>query len=370
MSFLSDIASAQAKLSAVPKSSDRSEPNTNMQGLETLPDEDKTREQFFNSGVESWLKHIEAVTFATSSCQLTPSEAAAIVEHREARAALLSQGKDPASAMDAAKGALQQLSARLDGILATQNKNSPAGKSFVKLSTRSPKDSSIALGAAAEKYRARVTSTTSTNDRWCILSEEVARAGAVSTSSSALDLLLTSERVFEDLKYALEGKESNQEWKTTVCARAWDPRITIQSEFRGICWGGKLTCLCQYFHPLLLSGLKDSKADIERSILATMALPGVQSALQELGNNAIIDFAYLGPGEVLVIELNPFDGQALGCFPASTGLFLWENEEDQKVMRGEAAFEFRIREQLMSEAALYSTGNPQWRDIIRSSSRR
>ena len=83
---------------------------------------------------------------------------------------------------------------------------------------------------------------------------------------------------------------------------------------------------------------------------------------------------------MIVIELNPFDGVCLGTFvsiipgaratmpmpytlpfrivrlsrpstctctktsqiqPASTGLFLWDDEEDKAVMKGEKPFEFR-----------------------------
>jgi len=40
-------------------------------------------------------------------------------------------------------------------------------------------------------------------------------------------------------------------------------------------------------------------------------------------------------GEVVLIELNPFDGVCLGTFPASTGLFLWDDPADRKIMTGE-----------------------------------
>ena len=102
-----------------------------------------------------------------------------------------------------------------------------------------------------------------------------------------MELLLDSDRVYEDLEYALRGPsaitrtresaaissststtstatatttttekpdaDDEQEhediirlhWRMDLVARAWDPRLLPQSEFRGIVWGGKLTCLCQ-----------------------------------------------------------------------------------------------------------------------------
>jgi len=86
--------------------------------------------------------------------------------------------------------------------------------------------------------------------------------------------------------------------------------------------------------------------------------------VQSLGGNCIIDFAWLGPGDVIIVELNPFDGVCLGTFPASTGLFLWEEERDRAIMKGEAPFETRIRTERLSSAALKAQCNPDWRRII------
>ena len=267
---------------------------------------------------------------------------------------------------------LTSLRNRLDIALKIENERSTAKKSFCKLSTRSPKDSSVALANATMAYSSLVKPETNLNDRWRILSEEVGKAGAISNGAEALELLLTSERVYEDLEYALRGptvgEDNNNEakkiWNTSICVRAWDPRLTPQSEFRGICWDGKLTCLCQYFHPLHFSELAQQKDEIEQDILKTMEIEGVNKAVSELGGCCIIDFAWLGSGEVVIIELNPFDGVCLGTFPASTGLFLWEDEKDKRIMKGEDEFEFRIRESAMSETQLGSQGNRKWREII------
>jgi hypothetical protein len=115
-------------------------------------------------------------------------------------------------------------------------------------------------------------------------------------------LLLQSARVFEDLEYALRGPPDSaaesgstfkREWDMSLVARAWDPRLKPSSEFRGICWNNKLTCLAQYYHPLyfeeLQGGLKDTiQADIFESF------ENARGAVAQLGGNCIIDFAWLG----------------------------------------------------------------------------
>ena len=115
----------------------------------------------------------------------------------------------------------------------------------------------------------------------------------------------------------------------SLVARAWDPRLVPAAEFRGICWGGnsskrgcwswclysqrannkqvplflqhsfravdpgKLTCLCQYFHPLYFEDLQspDRRGAIERDCIA--AFKQAEKAVAALGGNCIIDFAWL-----------------------------------------------------------------------------
>lgn len=280
---------------------------------------------------------------------------------------------------------LAGLCERLDATVAKECALSAEGKAFVKLSTRSPKDSKKALAKAEQAYRARMADEPDAdeNRRWIVLSEEVTKSSAVSSGAEALVLLLDSDRVFEDLEYALRGPpvakaddaaaadaagtdEVERTWNMELVARAWDPRLTPQSEFRGIAWDGALTCLCQYFHPLFFEGLRERADEILADVQATYNSEAVKRAVQKLGGHCIIDFAWLGPGEVIIIELNPFDGVALGTFPASTGLFLWEDERDNKIMKGEAPFEFRLREEPLDGPTLRVQCNQDWRAIVSS----
>jgi len=86
--------------------------------------------------------------------------------------------------------------------------------------------------------------------------------------------------------------------------------------------------------------------------------------VKSLGGHCIIDFAWLAPNDVIIVELNPFDGMCLGTFPASTGLFLWDDDNDRSVMTGEQPFEMRIRTSRLPTHDLKNQCNPDWRRII------
>jgi hypothetical protein len=424
--FLSQLQSkTPVALRAVDESvrKDRSAANTSLAGADVLSDEAERWAYFFNSGVSAWFESIKARTFTSTFCALTQEEAAVIVRHWEergravARSTAAGEGGESAAVADllaAAITQLQPLCERLDAAVQEEIAISPCGLAFVKLCTRSPKDSKKALVRAAAAFKAataaaeRAGSPLDANDRWRLLSEEATRSVAVRGGADALELLLDSSRVHEDLEYALRGPPAallgtattdtagaedgsdgaaarpppapaaaaalplgspqlaEKAWVMSLVARAWDPRLTPQSEFRGICWGGELTCLCQYFHPLLFPELHEPgmKQQVERDIRQLYDQPDVRAAVAKLGGHCMVDFAWLAPGVVVIVELNPFDGVCLGTFPASTGLFLWDVAEDQAVMRGDAPFEFRLREALLEESKLRNECNADWRGIV------
>ena len=397
MSFLSDI-KGKTRLRSVAESErrDRSAANTSLAGKDVLEDEAERWEYFFNSGASSWYDDIKEFTFTSTFCSLLPAEAQTIVDHWEQKEALSAryrssdgdkeecENRTKQLLLDAIEG-LSSLSKRLDDAVCAEKALSPASLVFVKLSTRSPKDSRKALACAELQYKERIRvlgsseGYVSANQRWRILCEETTRSTAVSSGLDALHLLLDSERVYEDLEYALRGPPENWSrdgmslgggatlaWNMKLCARAWDPRLRPESEFRGIVWGNKLTCLCQYFHPLYFPELVGKRVQIEADVKTIFKKTKLTDAVHRLGGHCIVDFAWLGPGEVIVVELNPFDGVCLGTFPASTGLFLWDSPSDQAIMKGEAPFEFRLRENPLTDAALKAQCNPSWREIIYS----
>jgi hypothetical protein len=403
MNFLKELSSSKPlRAIGAEDIKDRSGAALRYQTADELENEAKHWEAFFQSGCGAWFDYIKELTFSSTFCTLLPKEARIIVSHwddlRRLRTRLVVDDASEekiaeaiATLLATAVVALESLRERLEVAINIEAKLSPVGKAFVKLSTRSPKDSKKALARAEQVYKARLSVVEATqgpvdaNCRWRILCEETTNAGAVSNAADALELLLDSDRVYEDLEYALRGPTGKPptevtcsgvdvdvaklQWRTDLVARAWDPRLTPSSEFRGICWGGKLTCLCQYFHPLLFEELAEKKEQILSDILAVFAGPQVTAAVQGLGGHCIVDFAWLGPGEVVVVELNPFDGVCLGVFPASTGLFLWDNPIDHEIMKGSSPFEFRLRECPLLPHQLKAQCNKDWRDIVYANGR-
>ncbi len=90
----------------------------------------------------------------------------------------------------------------------------------------------------------------------------------------------------------------------------------------------------------------------------------MKNAVSRLGGHYIIDFAWLGSGEVIIVELNPFDGVCLGTFPASRGMFLWDDPSDRRIMTGKDDFEFRLREVELNPITLKMQCSSEWRKII------
>jgi hypothetical protein len=291
----------------------------------------------------------------------------------------------------ATKASLEQLEVRLAKIIEIETAKSSVNLAFVKLNTRSPKDSPKALANAKEAYSRRLEADfeecPSPNERWKVLGEEATKSLAVCTGQEALELLLDSERVCVDLKFALDPpaellsqqqpissqrsnddvfnvEELTQDWPMCIVARAWDPRVKPASEFRGICWNGKLTTLNQYYHSFQFPEIQEHKDAIQKDILDCMQRPDLQAAIARLGGHCIVDFGWLGPRDVIVIELNPFDGKYYGTLRGSTGLFSWDDPHDRDIIQGKSGFEFRVREKPEEIHKLKHQTHPAWRDII------
>ena len=261
-----------------------------------------------------------------------------------------------------------------------------AEKYFVKLSTRSPKDSKILFEKATHLFKQRIDHIQSDpsitppdeNERWIILTEEVAKASAVNDAIEALELFLDSERVYEDLLYALEeidaqlkeGKveEGTKKWSMSIVIRTWDPRVTLASEFRGFCWNYRLTCMGQYFHPLYFPFLENYRKEIINDCLQLFN-EKIKDSLPV--PNALVDFAWLGgpnttpeTKQVMLIEVNPLS-DCLGSFSASTGLFDYEADAD--LIQGKdpnASFVLRLRDGPEDTMKLKIKSRPEWRNLV------
>lgn len=334
-----DLVAGKEKLRKVKTQENRTEKGDSIEDL-SPEQEQKIRETFFDAGVENWLPLLGELSFRSTSIDLSRASCEEISKR---------------SISDGGKHALES---EIDERMAEKGWD----RVFVKLSTRSPKDSPVILSKAAKIYKQRGGDVIpDLLQRVTLLAQAVQESFSVRSGREAVELLLSSERVAEDLEYALQAPNF-EKLGLRVVIRQWEGAIPISNEFRGIVWDGTMNALGQYFHPLVFPDTLKQKEQIEADIRAVHSK--LRPLLAENGfKNYILDFAWLSPGEVKIIELNPFDGVALGCFPGSTGLFLWDSPRDKTIIT-QGPFEFRMRTTELPDHELKDRLERKWKDII------
>lgn len=324
--------------------------------------DESTREYFFASSVDAWYEKAPEITFPTEFVSISSSEARAIISYWDKTSSKLD-----APPVSPIPSSLADLVARADAVI----RDRFDGSAFVKLTTRSPKDSKTLFRKAEAALLARLSAETvggpgggaetaaaADNARLVAFSEEMVKAAVVRSGAEAVTLLLDSERVAEDLKYAYD--EGASVAPISLVVRAWDVRIRPQCEFRAFVANNKITCIGQYWHSLFfpeLAAVKDVVAAdcialFERAIQRALPVPV-----------AMLDLAWLGPGSCLLIEVNPLC-EGLGSFRGSTGLF--DYEADAALLAGRAPFEIRIRTEPEDKASMQSHMSSEWRRVIYS----
>lgn len=170
----------------------------------------------------------------------------------------------------------------------------------------------------------------------------------VTSGREAMNLLVTSERLFTDLHDWLKWGEPEQ-----VVLREWVPDMRLDFEFRAYVSKGRMTCLSQYDHYGVYEHLFPLKDKLQSMIVAQWEevhpLVGLDSYC--------MDFAYLPASDtVIVIEMSPL----LPCTGAA--LFNWTLDHQQ--LHNGDILEFRLKETLRPELddLLEMNWDLRWRD--------
>jgi hypothetical protein len=294
-----------------------------------------TREYLLSGAVENWYNSLRDLTFRTQFTMISREEAAVMIRCNQ-------NNKGGSGAPAVVPAALGDLVRRVDDIVAAF----PSGVS-VKLSTRSPKDSEAVMARAAAAYHARLVdgnipgapeTLDQLNARVIAFTEERTRAAIASSGREALSMLLDSNRVLEDLLYAYQSEF--QVTPLAIVAREWHSGIRPACEFRGFTWGGRLTCIGQYFYQMYFPELEAQRHVIARDLSAFVE---VVMSRPHVVPNAMLDLLWFGPGQCMLIEINPLDEASGSTLPGSTGLFNWNDTRDNALMHGELPFELRLR---------------------------
>ena len=321
-----------------------------LQAVTGIQNEEDRRRYFFEASLDGWYDKLKDYTFASSFIPLEAEEAETIQK--------LYFG-EPADATR-----LKPLEKRLDDCI----KSKHDGSAFIKLSTRSPKDSKSIFQRATQAYKDMDKTGMTENDKWIALQEHVRMACKVTSGAEAIAILLDSRRVAEDLKYATyaeTGKEESADKvkdriDVSIVVRSFVADVTSKTEFRGFVWNQKFTCVGQYYHQLVFPEVIENQQVIAKDL---------QDFFEKVKPHVpvpcyMMDLVWFGDGrEPMIVEINPFDGEGLGAFPASTGLFNWE--KDRAVMKGEKPFELRVRKELPTAAEMANV-SPEWTAVIRS----
>lgn len=294
-----------------------------------------TREYLLSGAVENWYNSLRDLTFRTEFTMISREEAAVMIKCNQ-------DNKGGSGAPAVVPAALDNLVHHMNNIVAAFR----IGVS-VKLSTRSPKDSEAVMAHAAAAYHARLVDGNipgapekleQLNARVIAFTEERTRAAIATSGREALSMLLDSNRVLEDLLYAYQSEF--QVTPLAIVAREWHSGIRPACEFRGFTWGGRLTCIGQYFYQMYFPELEAQRDVIARDLSAFVEV--VMSRPHGIPN-AMLDLLWFGPGQCMLIEINPLDEASGSTLPGSTGLFRWDDASDNALMHGARPFELRLR---------------------------
>lgn len=229
---------------------------------------------------------------------------------------------------------------------------------FVKLSCRSPKDATAISTNTLKLYKgclplftsSNPTQSDAANSRLCAMYYASLQAMKVYSAEEALELLLDSKRIAFDLKLDLQFPE---EFTTSIIVRPWIS-IPLHSEFRAFVCNGKMNAISQYYSWCYFETLAQKKDQYLQWILEFFER--IQQKIKLV--DYVIDFVVLDSGQVLVLELNPFNPSTGGC------LFDWKN--DQKILK-EGPLEFRILPAAVVHS-LHGKLNANWEEIVFDSS--
>jgi len=351
-----------------------------------LVDTDEVADYFYNSGIQMWYEHVKEYTFPCEFVDIGDEERLELFfdfhkslevggrdgykmdreTKREHELIFKNAGFD-INIRENSSEKLKTLEDRITKVMSKMREErnlDPKSSFYIKLSTRSPKDSKLVFKRAVESTKTKLQSLKNSghqineNKKWSILNEEMRLACQCWDGQDAVKILRDSERVGEDLKLILDRKyvknfsrslqagseELLPDLPLCLVIRPFDQRITPSTEFRGFVWGGKLTCIGQYFYQLYFEGLADKKDKISKDlqdfynnkIRPKLFIPNDNNCFGYKTPSFMMDLVWIdhnvGP---ILTEINPFDGESLGTMKGSTGLFdFMDIDGDRQLLMG------------------------------------
>lgn len=138
----------------------------------------------------------------------------------------------------------------------------------------------------------------------------------VNNGNETLSMMVTSERVFNDMKDWLKhgGKEQ-------IAFRVWDEKLDYDNEYRGYVYENKLAAISQYDHYGRYQHVIDDKEKVEK-LINEYWLKEVKLKNRMKYTDYAIDFGYID-GKIIMIELSPY----LRC--TGTAMYKWDRDGEE-----------------------------------------
>lgn len=221
--------------------------------------------------------------------------------------------------------------------------STPAHGAFVRLSTRSPKDSALSSMFIRELIRNGIES----HELECPDASDAEKIQAdlniftiatcfalkVSTAKDALNLLMHSQRVFDDIMRCDLDMDMNADstdpedyWDMKLVVREWWPALFPPFEFRCFVYDDFMTSITQYYSLTYYAEVIDNKDRIQRMIVDKWSVVHPLLCL----HSYTIDFAISWELDaIMVVEINHLPPSA------GTSLFDFNDVNDRsQIERG------------------------------------
>ena len=308
--------------------------------------------------IEHWYPKIREYTFETAFLDVDSETCGAIAKYAES-ARLLRQSinfqdsledrlfvhEEAAKHLPVSKetfALLDKLEKQLDDAI----KSFGDDGAFVKLSTRSPKDTAIQLhnihvfiAESLRKDMERAGGQMDDNE-WhrCGVSAFVdacCKVLRVKNGAEAMFLMLHSDRVYSDItRMKLANADSS---KVQLAVRRWDPRVVPALEFRSFVYNHTMTSCTQYYKLIYDPFLAEHSKEISDAIVAfhdQYIKPRITIP------DYTVDFAISADlKDVMCVELNNLPPSA------GSALFHWDNPEDRSIIE-KGPYQFRCNTSL------------------------
>lgn len=244
------------------------------------------------------------------------------------------------------KALLDSLERRLDEVIRSFGEDG----AFVKLSSRSPKDTAIQMHSmrvmiadSLKRDRERAGKEMTEREWHCsgvsAFVDACCKVLRVKSGAEAMYLMINSDRVYTDISRMLLVNNGNAELRIAV--RRWDPRVVPALEFRAFVYGHTMTACTQYYKIVYYPEMAEHKEEIsnlirnyhDQQLKPLISLP-----------NYTIDFAVTADlKDIVCVELNNLPPSA------GTALFDWNNPHDRDVIE-HGPYEFRCNTSFKDES--------------------